>query len=90
MRALLVLLLSAALAACPKLPPVSGCLPVVQDCRAGEGHTDLRPYVCSSSQRWEPASDRACVAGESCVVLSSGRASCVPSDGGEVVADAHR
>ena len=90
MRALLVLLLAAALAACPKLPPVSGCRPTVQECRAGAGHTDLRPFVCSGSQRWEPASDRACVAGEACVVLSSGRASCVPSDGGGVVADAVR
>jgi hypothetical protein len=83
----LVLLFAAALAACPKLPPVSGCRPTVQECRAGEGHTDLRPFVCSASQRWEPAADRPCVAGESCVVLSSGRAACVPPGG---VADAVR
>lgn len=84
MRPLLILLLSAALAACPKLPPQSGCLPVVQECRAGEGHTDLRPYVCSASQRWEPAGDLPCAAvGAVCVESDGGLAHCAAArDGG--------
>lgn len=54
MRALLVLLLAAALAACPKLPPVSGCEPLSQRC---EGD---RPQVCSPSHRWHFVGDEAC------------------------------
>ena len=81
MRPSIVLLLAAALAACPKLPPVSGCTPTAQACRPG-------PVVCSASQRWEPAHDRPCLDGEACVVLTSGVAACVPlADGGSPDAD---
>lgn len=69
----------AALAACkPNLPPVSGCEPTVQTCRDG------RPYVCSGSQRWEPAGDLACAAvGGECAVSDAGVARCVRvRDGG--------
>lgn len=57
MRALLVLLaaaLAAALAACPKLPPVSGCEPLSQRC---EGD---RPQVCSPSRRLHFVGDERC------------------------------
>lgn len=64
MRALVVLLFAAALAACPKLPPVSGCEPLAQRC---EGD---RPQVCSPSRRWHTVGDEACgaTAGQSCQV----------------------
>jgi len=60
-------------AACPHLPPTSGCEPTAQTCIAGS------PHVCSASQRWERAGDLACAAvGASCLVLE-GVARCVPA-----------
>ena len=81
MRALLVLLaaaLAAALAACPKLPPVSGCEPLSQRC---EGD---RPQVCSPSRRWHTIGDERCdvTPGQSCQVRA-GVAGCArDADGG--------
>ena len=61
---MLALSLVLALAACPKLPPVSGCTPAAWRCSP-----DGRPEVCSASQRWEPAGDRSCASvGAVCVV----------------------
>lgn len=75
---LTILLFAAGLAACPRLPPVSGCTPRSQSCRDGA------PYVCSASQRWEPAGDTTCAAvGGACEVNDAGVAFCAPvRDGG--------
>ena len=66
------------LVAChPRLPPVSGCTPAAQSCR------DDRPYVCSASQRLEPAGDRTCASVGGVCVVSDGVAHCaLASDGG--------
>lgn len=74
-----LLILAVALCACPNLPPVAHCTPFVHSC------VQNRPYVCSSSQRWEPSGDLAScdlVRGV-CVVLPDGRAGCsvVPDAG---------
>lgn len=68
-----------ALAACPRLPPVSGCAPTSQRCSSAG-----TPEVCSASQRWEPAGDLTCAAvGGVCVLGDSGVAHCAPAaDGG--------
>ena len=70
--------LALALAGCPpRLPPVSGCAPLEQSCR------DDRPYVCSSSQRWEPASDVPCARVRGACVVDHGVAFCAgPTYGG--------
>lgn len=67
MRALVVLVVAAALAACPKLPPVSGCEPLSQRC---EGD---RPQVCSPSRRWHFVGDERCgvTPGQSCQVRNA-------------------
>lgn len=67
-------LLCAALAAChPNLPPVSGCTAGAWRCSP-----DGRPEVCSATQRWEPAGERACAAtGSVCVVERT--AHCAPA-----------
>lgn len=59
----LLLLATVALAACPHLPPVSGCQPTAQSC---DGN---RPRVCSASQRWEPVGDLPCSG--ACVVTAN-------------------
>lgn len=72
MRPILLCLLLC-LAACPKLPPVSGCTPATWRCSP-----DGRPEVCSASQRWEPAGDRSCASvGAVCVVERT--AHCAPA-----------
>ena len=69
---MLALSLVLALAACPKLPPVSGCTPSAWRCSP-----DGRPEVCSASQRWEPAGDRSCASvGAVCVAPTDGPAHC--------------
>lgn len=75
--ALAATLLTAALAGCPRNPPVSGCQPEAQTCIAD------RPHVCSASQRWHVVGDLTCGAvGGVCTVLG-GRAFCGPAaDGG--------
>jgi hypothetical protein len=61
----------------PRLPPVSGCTPAAQSCR------DDRPYVCSASQRFEPAGDRTCASVGGVCVVTGGVAHCaLASDGG--------
>lgn len=66
----------------PRLPPVSGCAPRAMSCRDGA------PFVCSGSQRWEPAGDTTCASvGGACEVSDAGVALCAPvRDGGS---DAH-
>lgn len=62
-----------ALAACPRLPPVSGCAPLAQRCDGD------RPQVCSPTQRWHTTGDLACGAqGDRCEVSDAGVARCVP------------
>lgn len=75
----LAVLSGASLAACPRLPPVSGCAPTAQRC-GPSGH----PEVCSAAQRWEPAGDVSCAAVGGVCVLEAGVAHCAPapSDGG--------
>ena len=73
---MLALSLVLALAACPRLPPVSGCTPSAWRCSP-----DGRPEVCSASQRWEPAGERACASvGAVCVVERT--AHCAARDAG--------
>jgi hypothetical protein len=68
------LLIALVISSCsPALPPVSGCTPRSWRC---EGD---RPYVCSASQRWEPAGDATCASvGGVCVVADGGTAHCAP------------
>ncbi len=69
---MLALSLVLALAACPKLPPVSGCTPLTYHCVNGS------PFVCSSSMRLEPIGDRSCASvGAVCVVERT--AHCAPA-----------
>ena len=71
----LLVVLACALAACPRLPPVSGCTPLAQRC-SPEG----APETCSQSARWEPAGDRTCPSvGAVCVVDDGGPAHCAPA-----------
>lgn len=73
MRPTLLILSLAALAGCPKLPPVEGCRPLAQRC---QGDT---PQVCSPTQRWHTVGDQPCSAApdQHCAVSDAGVASCV-------------
>lgn len=74
----LMILVALAVAACPRLPPVSGCAPTSQRCSpAGT------PEVCSASQRWEPAGSVTCAAVGAVCVLDGVVAHCAAAaDGG--------
>lgn len=77
----LLWLLVASLAACPRLPPVSGCELGAQRCESD------RPEVCSASGRWHRVGDLPCAAvGGACVVVGPrafcGVAEAAPGDVG--------
>lgn len=64
-----------ALAACPALPPPSGCTPHAYACRVPPGGTVPQPAVCSASQRWTPIGD-GCPAGTVCTLSTDRVALC--------------
>ena len=74
--ALAAALLAASVSGCPRLPPVSGCVPGAQRC-AGDA-----PEVCSASRRWHRAGDAPCAAVGGACATDGGVAYCAPADGG--------
>lgn len=74
--ALLAALVIALVACHPRLPPIAGCTPAAQSCRAD------RPHVCSASTRWEPAGDRTCASVGGVCIVSDGVAHCAIVDAG--------
>lgn len=66
----LLWLLVAALAACPRLPPVAGCELGAQRCESD------RPEVCSASGRWHRVGDLPCAAVGGACLVAGGRAFC--------------